>query len=698
MKITLKILIPIAFFLTLAVSAVSFIGYRKIASEIDKVMRVTTQATLEDIAFEYETVENNTKTLVKSLNSNYLRIAHSLAVTIQSDPVFLETRVLQNLAAEIGIDEIHIADREGILYAGSVPGFFGFDFASGDQSTPFLEILDDPDYELAQTPQTRSIDGVLFQYIGVGIPDGSGFIQIGMQPTELQELLEASNLQVIIERFHYKEGGYSYVIDPIQKTCTHHLIHDRIGADMTQFDFANTILEMENGSFIYTYEGVEVFTSFKMTHAGILITAVPTESYSKSLTPLLVSMILTSLFSLFFLMALMTVILRQIFSPMRNVSSSLRDISSGDADLTRRLKIKSRDEVGDVADSFNAFIENLQKMVSDIQEAVIQTEHIKDDMLCSTQITADSTEEINSNICSVETRLMEMNTHISDSANAMEEIASNTISFDNIISSQAGMVEESTAAITQMIASLNNVGQITANKKSSTRALMNIAEKGKKQIDTISKEFAVVVNKITSIQEMADTINSMASQTNLLSMNAAIEAAHAGEAGKGFAVVADEIRKLAETSSSSSGTITNLIKDITTGVNNTSDSVNSTIKTFDSIVQEVDSTVNAFYEIEDSVSELTVGGKQIMVSTEEINNVTSEVSNGSTEIQKGIDASNHSLMTIRETSAGVAAGVKDIFEKASRVTDAMKELQKTGEDLDRITNDLSDKFSQFTTE
>ncbi|MDA3958669.1 methyl-accepting chemotaxis protein [Oceanispirochaeta sp.] len=227
--------------------------------------------------------------------------------------------------------------------------------------------------------------------------------------------------------------------------------------------------------------------------------------------------------------------------------------------------------------------------------------------------------------------------------------------------------------------------------------MKRIAEEGKKQIDLTSREFAVVAEKISQIQEMAATIKNIAAQTNLLSMNAAIEAAHAGDSGKGFAVVADEIRKLAETSGKSSGNITTLIKEITTGVNNTSVSVGSTLRIFDSISEEVESTVNAFHEIEDSVSELTIGGRQIMESTEEINNVTNEVRYGSSEIHKGIESTNSSLLSIKAKSGAVDTAILEIYSKASEVVDAMKKLQDIGDSLDEITKDLSKKFSQFIT-
>ena len=697
MKIIYKLLIPVAIMMLVAVCAVSLIGYTNIAKEINNTMKVTTQATLEDINFEQITIENITNTLKKSLNNNFLRIARSVAETVNSNSKFLEPAELDKLAKEVGIDEIHIANEDGILFTGNVPGFFGFDFSSGEQARPFLKILSDPDFELAQDPQTRDADNTLFQYIGVSLGEGNGFLQIGVQPRELQELLEASHLQLSIENFHYKEGGYAYVLDPVNQICTHHVNKDLIGYDMSNLDFAQRIFETKDGTFTYIWNDQEIYTSFKTTAAGIIVAAVPTSSYTDSLMPIRNALIITSLLSVIILMVVSALIIRLTITPLQKINTSLLEISTGNADLTSRIEVSSKDEIGSVAKNFNAFMEKLQELIFSIQSIVSQTDQIKNRMLDSTGNTAGSIEEINKTIINVESKLNQMNEKINDNASAMVEITANTESFDNVILTQASMVEESTAAITEMIASLNSVGSITKAKKQSTNALRDIAEEGKKQINETSSDFETVVNKVSNIQEMADTINSIASQTNLLSMNAAIEAAHAGDAGKGFAVVADEIRKLAETSATSSGAISKQILEITAGINNTSKNMTETLKTFDLIVKEVESTVNAFMEIESSVSELTIGGQQIMTSTEEINNVTVEVRTGSAEIHKGIDSSNQALLVIKDNSREVSSGVEQITDKAAVVTEAMNTLKTISSELNIITSDLSEKFSQFTT-
>ena len=697
MKVIFKILIPVLIMQLIAVLAVSFIGYSNTAKQINEEMIITTQGKLKEIIFEQNTVEDITEALRTSLNNNYLRIARSIAMLVSSDPKYLEPAELEKIAARTGVDEIHIANNDGILYTGTVPGFFGFDFNSGDQARPFLQILSDPNFELAQEPQMRDADNVLFQYIGVSLGDGTGFLQIGVQPTELQQVLAKTDLQRSLENLPYREGEYAFVLDPATMKCTHHSERVNVGTDLSGFDYAKKMADISNGSFRYSNEEEEIFITFKSTEIGIIAVAIPVSSYTDRLAPIRRALLLASIISLIIIVAITGPIIHLIVKPLHIINTSLKEFSTGRADLTRRIEQKSRDEIGAVAENFNSFMEKQQELISGIQAVVLQTDNIKNKLLESTDNTSVSVNEINNTINSVEAKINQMNDKINDNAAAMVQITSNTQSFDNVITTQASMVEESTASITEMIASLNNVGSITNTKKRSTNALKETAVEGKRQIDETSNNFTNVVNKVASIQEMADTINNIASQTNLLSMNAAIEAAHAGDSGKGFAVVAEEIRKLAETAGDSSNAISKLISEITEGIENTSDNMKETLNTFESIANEVESTVNAFHEIESSVSELTIGGQQIMDSTEEINNVTVEVKTGSAEIHNGIDSSNKAILVIKESSDDVSDGVKLITVKAEEVSNAARMLKSVTEELNHITEDLSEKFSQFIT-
>ncbi len=697
MKISYKINIPVILLMLMAILTVSFVSLYNFNKVINEQMADTTSGVMERLMVSIEESESEVKKLTDIMNTYYLQMARVVTDYYESNPSGADTVFFKEIADRIGVDEIHLVDKHGVISGGTHPEFYGFDFNGNDQTKPFLRMLEDKSFELAQEPQLRAADGTLFQYIGVPLQKGSGLIQIGVKASELQELLAGSSLQHIIDSYSYPKGTYAYIMD-YTGLCTQHYFTERIGSAGTELDFVQTILKQKNGAFTYVYNDVEVFTSFHEIPGGILVTAVATDSYKSRLKPIIMTLIITAAASILMLVIILLPLIRKTMKPILDIGSSLKEISSGDANLTRRLAVRTSDEVGVVARYFNDFIQNLHTLVVDIRKAVGTIDQFSGTMVESTGASVSSAREINGNISSAEGQLQQIKNNISESVSAVEQIATNTQIFEKLISNQAAMVEESTASITQMIASLNNVNNITAAKKSSTMTLKDTAEAGKHYIDKTSSEFATVVRKIEGIQEMANAINGIAAQTNLLSMNAAIEAAHAGESGKGFAVVAGEIRKLAETAGKSSSAISGLIKEITTAVEHTNESVSKSIISFDSIAREVDSTVNAFMEIEQSVSEITLGSKQIMDSTTEINHVTNQVHEGSREIYQGIETTNRSLNVINQQSSEVAGAISSVHEKAMEMLETMKSINTIGENFKELSGGLSDKFTLFITE
>lgn len=496
--------------LILAASAVSFIGYSNISREIDNVMEITTKGTLDDINNLITGGEKDSETLKRSLNKNFLRIARSLAALVDEKPSLTDTDAMISLAARVGVDEIHIVDNKGVLYAGSVPGFFGFDFSTNDQTAPFLKMLDDKSFELAQDPSYRAVDGVLFQYIGVPLKEPNGLVQIGVKPEELQQLLETSSPGYIIENYLYKSGGFAYIIDPQTGTITAHSDAEKIGADLGSTDYGQAILTKGTGSLIYEDEGKNIFSSFEKTPEGIIVSAVPANSYRDRLGPILVALIITSLASLVILMVIMMILVARIVAPLGKASHYLEEIAAGDLTITiDPALIAKKDETGDLARS-------LENMASKMREVVKEVFDASNKIAIGSMQVSDSSQQLSSGA--------------TEQAASAEEVSSS--------------MEEMSANISQ-----------NADNSSQTEKIAMKAAKDAQESGTTVKEaveaMMLIANKIGIIEEISRS-------TNLLALNAAIEAARAGEHGKGFAVVATEVRKLAEQSQKAAGEITEL--------------------------------------------------------------------------------------------------------------------------------------------
>lgn len=383
--------------------------------------------------------------------------------------------------------------------------------------------------------------------------------------------------------------------------------------------------------------------------------------------------------------------------PMLNIGKHLQRLAEADADLSDSIPQKFKDEIGMVASYFNDFVAKLREMMLEIKGVIDDTVKVEDHIFSSVRESNGAVEQISGSLDAIGRQAKILDEESEENLASIERVSRNISAVDDQIIRQSSMVEDSTAAITRMISSLNDVNTVAHNKRQGTLALTEVAEEGKKRIDVTSSAFNAVVESINQIQNITSTINSIASQTNLLSMNAAIEAAHAGDAGRGFSVVAEEIRKLADSSRESAVQITQIIKSITRSVKETDENVKKTSRAFDMVADEVSDTIKAFTEIEQSVEELDQSGRRILESSHNINDITHTIRQGSNDIKQGTAVMLNSSSNMRDASRSVAKGMTDARSSIQEIVSSVQMMVSMSGELNSIVEELQQNFGRFRT-
>ena len=387
--------------------------------------------------------------------------------------------------------------------------------------------------------------------------------------------------------------------------------------------------------------------------------------------------------------------LNKFLRPLLEVTKSVTELASDSADLTRKIQVKNKDEIGEVVKGFNLFTDKLRQIIVDIKNSQETLDVVSVDMSHSATDTSEIMKEISSSIDQLHTQLGDQACTVAETVFEVSEVSNNIASLDDLITVQVNEVTQASTTVEEMVSNIASVNRIVDNMAYSFNNLESNVRNGSEKQILVNDKIIKIQDESEMLEEANTVIQGIAEQTNLLAMNAAIEAAHAGEAGKGFSVVADEIRKLSEDSSEQSTKIGEQLTKIRESIASVTLASGESLESFNKLSGMIAETDALVRQIKESMNEQTAGSKQINESLQTLNDNTRNVrtsSNVMTESNKKVMDKIHILEAVTEQMANNMNGVA---EDSQKIADAGKLLSDNSRNVRNSVSKISAQIKQF---
>lgn len=546
-------------------------------------------------------------------------------------------------------------------------------------------------------PHTNMFGNLVANYaVPVFAPDGkqigviSSVIEVTEMATSMQEIIIGKESHPMIVN---KYSGVVVAHSDIEVLNEEKLLQDVVGED-----FVNVAKDIQDGatnSIIYYDKTNQMnmaaaYCPIENTDWVVILIA-PYSDFFGGISELFRVMIIIAAVALVLTAIIVVIVVNSVVKPLRNLRGAIQEIATGEADLTKRLPASSKDEIGDVVNGFNSFSEKMQTIIGDVKHSKENLVIAGGSMSTASVNTASAINQIIANIGSIKNQIENQGQSVNQTAGAVNEITGNIESLEKMIGSQGDIVTEASSAVTQMISNISAVNMSMDKMSGSFETLRSNSQDGFKKQQSVNDKVKEIETQSQMLQEANAAISSIAAQTNLLAMNAAIEAAHAGDSGKGFAVVAAEIRKLSETSNSQSKTIGDQLENIKSSINSVVTASSEASATFGKVSELLLETEELVNQIKAAMKEQDAGSAQVIEMLRRMTDSTAEVRAAGLEMREGNKLILSEMQSLQNSST-------EMLQSMDEMSVGARKISETGTALGDISTQVQTSIIEIGTQ